>query len=189
MISKSESRSDVLACDGVQLKLTHEAIEGQRQQHCISLAPARLDRFPRGLPAMSLIPFAPLKLARRPRSLAASRAALPSISLIPCARFSLGCSTNDVPAMSRMCRECRMSNDEGSGEDSRQGDAQLKFAPCPRSLTASLAALPSMSLLTFAPLAWHLNEQRRSTTYYAPSIGEKNFKFSKMSIFERLRKE
>jgi hypothetical protein len=124
MISKSESRSDVLACDGVQLKLTHEAIEGQRQQHCISLAPARLDRFPRGLPAMSLIPFAPLKLARRPRSLAASRAALPSISLIPC-----------------------------------------------------------------APLAWHLNEQRRSTTYYAPSIGEKNFKFSKMSIFERLRKE
>jgi hypothetical protein len=64
MISKSESRSDVLACDGVQLKLTHEAIEGQRQQHCIPLALGRLDRFPRGLPAMSLIPFAPLKLAR-----------------------------------------------------------------------------------------------------------------------------
>jgi hypothetical protein len=30
------------------LAAPHEAIEGQRQQRCISLAPARLDRFPRG---------------------------------------------------------------------------------------------------------------------------------------------
>ena len=46
-----------------------------------------------------------------------------------------------------------MTNDEGTGEDIRQGDAYLKFAPCPRSLTASLTALPSMSVLLFAPLA------------------------------------
>jgi hypothetical protein len=39
-----------------------------------------------------LIPFAPLKLARCPRSLAATLAALPSMSLIPFAPFSFSAS-------------------------------------------------------------------------------------------------
>ena len=37
-----------------------------RALHCISAAPAALDRYLAALPAMSLIPFAPLKLARLP---------------------------------------------------------------------------------------------------------------------------
>ena len=94
-------RSDVLAGDGVQLKLVccrrslaptlvalpsmslipfapfrSRSFQVGSQQHCISLAPARLDRFPRGPAAAgSLIPFAP---------------------------FSLRCSSDDVPGMSRM---------------------------------------------------------------------------------------
>src|SRR6266496_3555984 len=45
--------------------------------HCITAAPAALDRYLAALPAMSLIPFAPLKLARSAPSLAATLAALP----------------------------------------------------------------------------------------------------------------
>jgi hypothetical protein len=36
-------------------------------------------------------------------------------------------------------------------EDLQAALAQLKLARCPHSLTASLAALPSMSLIPFAP--------------------------------------
>jgi hypothetical protein len=50
---------------------------------CISAAPAALDRYLAALPAMSLIPSAPLKLARCPHLRAASLAALPSMSLLP----------------------------------------------------------------------------------------------------------
>jgi hypothetical protein len=46
-----------------------------------------------------------LKLARCPHLLAASLAALPSMSLIPFAPFSLRCSTDDVPGMSRTLGE------------------------------------------------------------------------------------
>jgi hypothetical protein len=46
---------------------------------------------------MSLIPSAPLKLARFPHSLAASLAALPSMSLIPFAPLYLGCSRSARP--------------------------------------------------------------------------------------------
>jgi hypothetical protein len=53
-----------------------------------------------------ILPLATLKLARRPRLLTASLAALPSMSLIPFAPFSLWCSTDDVPGMSRMFGEC-----------------------------------------------------------------------------------
>ncbi len=38
-------------------------------------------------------------------------------------------------------------------EDLQAALAQLKLARCPHSLTASLAALPSMSLFPFAPFA------------------------------------
>jgi hypothetical protein len=54
---------------------------------CISTAPAALDRYLAALPAMSLIPFAPLKLVRYPHSLAPTLVTLPSMSLIPFAPF------------------------------------------------------------------------------------------------------
>ena len=38
-------------------------------------------------------------------------------------------------------------------EDLEAALAQLKLARCPHSLTASLAALPSMSLIPFTPFA------------------------------------
>jgi hypothetical protein len=39
--------------------------------------------------------------------------------------------------------------------------AELKFARCPRSLTASIAALPSMSLILFAPFTAVTDAQQR----------------------------
>ena len=46
-------------------------------------------------------------------------------------------------------------------EDLQAALAQLKFARCPHSLTASLAALPSMSLIPFAPFAEIASELKR----------------------------
>jgi hypothetical protein len=70
--------------------------------HCISAAPAALDRYLTALPAMSLIPFAPLKLARRPHSLAPPLVALPSMSLIPSAPFDEAGARNG-PILTRCC--------------------------------------------------------------------------------------
>src|ERR1700730_15193900 len=59
--------------------------------------------FPRSpAAAESLIPLAPLKLARCPHSLAPPLVALPSMSLIPSAPFGEACARNG-PILTRCC--------------------------------------------------------------------------------------
>ena len=58
-----------------------------RQLHCISLAPARLDRYPRGVTGHVAHPVSSIVSRSLPLGSTATLAALPAMSLIPVAPF------------------------------------------------------------------------------------------------------
>jgi hypothetical protein len=97
-----------------------------RSLHCISAAPAAFDRYLAALPAMSLDPLAPLYLS-------SSRCVRP-LGTPPESR-------SHPPAIKYEC---------GSHLDPL---APLKLCRCPHSIAATLAVLPSMSLIPFAPFS------------------------------------
>jgi hypothetical protein len=74
---------------------------------CISLAPARLDRYPRGFTGHVADPVSSIVSRSLPLGSTATLAVLPAMSLIPSAPLYLGSSRSARPLPSRLYRPCR----------------------------------------------------------------------------------
>src|SRR6266480_5214050 len=132
-----------------------------RSLHCISLTPARLDRYPRGLTGHVAHPGRSIVSRSLPLVSTATLAALPALSLTPVAPLYLARSSCARPLPSRLCRPCRSPRSlhcislapaaldrypRGfAGHVAHPGRSIVSRSLQLRS-TATLAALPAMSL-------------------------------------------